>query len=88
MITAKAISHTDVHGKSLFYIKCTAGEHTHYINVGEKTYQSIKELEKVTELPLAEPENKEEKEPEKVTELPLPEPEKKEEAKHEVKPKK
>lgn len=60
MIRAQPISHTDVHGKTLYYVKCTAGEHTHYINVGEKTYNSIKELEKVTELPLPEPNKKEE----------------------------
>lgn len=48
----EAIQHADVKGKILNYIKITNGEHNVLINVGEKTYKSVKELAKVQELPL------------------------------------
>lgn len=48
----QAIQHTDVRGKVQNYIKISNGEHHVIINVGEKTYQAVKDLETVQELPL------------------------------------
>lgn len=49
---AEAIKHTDVHGKELYYIKCSNHNGEHFINVGKKTYDSINNLNKQQELPL------------------------------------
>lgn len=66
MKTAEAIVHKDVLGKELYYVKISNGEHSHLINVGKTTYDKVKELDKVQELPLEEPKtepNKKVKEP-------------------------
>lgn len=43
----EAIQHADVKGKIQNYIKITKGDSTVLINVGQKTYQSVKDLEKI-----------------------------------------
>lgn len=48
---AEALQHEDVKGRKLLYIKVSNGEHNVFINVGEKTFNSVKELEKVQKLP-------------------------------------
>lgn len=44
----QAIQWTDVNGKQLYYIRLTNGDKTHLINVGEKTYKAVTELDKET----------------------------------------
>ena len=44
--TVIAVMHTDVRGKEQYYLKVMAKEKPDYIiNVGEKTYQTVKEME-------------------------------------------
>ena len=47
MIKADAIKTQDVRGKELYYIKCSNGEHSYFINVGKKTHDEVKKLENV-----------------------------------------
>lgn len=54
----KAIEHEDVRGKKLLYIKISNGINDLLINVGQKTYDTINDLDKIIELPLQEPDNK------------------------------
>ena len=42
---AHALEHTDVHGKKLYYISIFNGYETHFINVGEKTFNKGKTME-------------------------------------------
>lgn len=61
-MTANVIVHSDIKGKKLYYVKISNGSLEHFINIGEKTYQAILDLEKQIDLPfenpLAEPLNK------------------------------
>ena len=41
----KVIEFTDVKGKKQLYLKLTKGEKSVFINIGEKTYNSVKDLE-------------------------------------------
>lgn len=50
-MNVQAIEHKDIKGRKLLYLKITQGEHEVYVNIGEKTYNSVKELEKVQILP-------------------------------------
>ena len=44
--TVNAVMHTDVRGKTQYYLKVTAnGKPDYIINVGEKTYQTVKDME-------------------------------------------
>lgn len=53
-MTVQAIQHADVKGKIQHYIKISNGENNVLINVGQKTYDSVKAIEKVVQLPLEE----------------------------------
>lgn len=59
--TIEALQHTDVRGKILKYIRLKNGEHEVLINVGDKTYQSVKELEKAQQIPLHDEDKKNKK---------------------------
>lgn len=50
----EAIKHQDVKGKEQNYIRITKGTYVVLINVGEKTYNSVKELDNVLEMTLEE----------------------------------
>lgn len=52
MKTIEAIKHKDVKGKELLYLKIKNGEHEVLVNVGTKTYEAVKALDNVQELPL------------------------------------
>lgn len=45
-LTATAFEHANVMGKKLQYLRITNGEKEVIINVGNKTYEGVKELEK------------------------------------------
>lgn len=49
MVTVTAITHTDVRGKELKYLKCTNGKTELLVNVGDKTYESVKNMETAKE---------------------------------------
>lgn len=55
MTTVTAITHKDVKGKELLYLKIQNGEHNVLVNVGKKTYDSVKALDAVQELTPLEP---------------------------------
>lgn len=42
---AAALKHIDVQGKVLYYVSVNNGNETHYINVGEKTYQKLNAMQ-------------------------------------------
>lgn len=44
-VTAKALEHKDVRGKVLWYVIVSNGAEEYVINVGEKTYKAVHELE-------------------------------------------
>lgn len=50
--TVVALAHKDVRGKELYYLKVVSGNLELLINVGEKTYKAVCDMEKQTELPL------------------------------------
>lgn len=54
MKQVEAIQHKDVKGKTLYYIRIKKGEQEVLINVGEKTYKGVVELDN-QEIPLQEP---------------------------------
>lgn len=45
MVTVKAVKHADIRGKELMYLVATNGTTEVVVNVGEKTYNAVKELE-------------------------------------------
>lgn len=45
-----AIEHTDVFGKKLYYLRITTSLGEHFINIGEKTYNKVKELTDITKI--------------------------------------
>ena len=45
MVHATAIKHLDVHGKALYYLKLTNGTDEHYVNVGQKTFETVIKLQ-------------------------------------------
>lgn len=45
MITVKAIKHSDVRGKELYYLKASNGNSDVLVNVGKTTYEAVLELE-------------------------------------------
>lgn len=51
MTTVQAIQHADVKGKILNYIRIKNGQYEVLINVGEKTYNAVKQIEKVIDIP-------------------------------------
>lgn len=55
----ETLENTDVRGKKLLYLKISKGAHNVFINVGEKTFKSVKDLENVQELPLPDTPKKE-----------------------------
>lgn len=57
MKQVEAIQHKDVKGKTLYYIRIKNGTSEVLINVGEKTYKGVVELDNQQELPLQEPKN-------------------------------
>lgn len=57
MVTVTAIKHKDVRGKELNYLKLTNGKIELLVNVGEKTYQGVKDMEDKTEVPKEEVKN-------------------------------
>lgn len=44
-VTASAIAHKDVHGRTLYYLSLTNGKDNVWVNVGEKTFNNVKKLE-------------------------------------------
>lgn len=50
--TVVALAHKDVKGKELYYLKVVSGSQELIINVGQKTYETVKAMESQTELPL------------------------------------
>lgn len=49
-VTTQAIEHIDVRGKKLYYLKLSNGPAELLVNVGKKTYDSVKAMEKHTEI--------------------------------------
>lgn len=60
-LTVKAIQHRDVKGKLLYYLEITDGETLFHINVGEKTFTTVYEMETQLKLNLDEPKTREPK---------------------------
>ena len=55
---AAALKHTDVQGKVLYYVSVNNGNETHYINIGEKTYQKLNSMQEWKPTPLSNGEQK------------------------------
>lgn len=54
----EAITHTDVKGNKLYYLKITKGDKETWINVGQKTHDNVKNLENTQpELPMGDGQN-------------------------------
>lgn len=49
MVTVNAIEHEDVRGKKLKYLKITNGKVNLLVNVGDKTYEGVKNMETAKE---------------------------------------
>ena len=45
MTTVTAVEHIDVRGKTQYYLKVKKGQREYVINVGEKTFKTVKEME-------------------------------------------
>lgn len=57
MAQTTAITHKDVKGKELYYLKVSNGSNEVLVNVGKSTYDKVRELDKQQELPLNSKEN-------------------------------
>lgn len=44
-LEAIPITHVDIHGKTIHYIKVTNGVSVHFVHVVERVYKAVKELE-------------------------------------------
>lgn len=44
-LTVKAVMHKDVKGKVLYYLEITDGETLFHVNVGQKTYDTVYNME-------------------------------------------
>lgn len=53
--TVTAIRWANVEGKELLYLKIEGGGESFTVNVGQKTYNKVKEMEAQMELPLKAP---------------------------------
>lgn len=51
MVKATAKMHVDVRGKTQYYVLFDNGKEQYLINVGEKTYNTVKELDNKTATP-------------------------------------
>ena len=45
MTTVTAVEHIDVRGKKQYYLKVQRGQREYIINVGNKTFSTVKEME-------------------------------------------
>jgi predicted RNA-binding protein YlqC (UPF0109 family) len=48
-IKTEVIQHNDVRGNTQLYLKVSKGDKSHLINVGEKTYNAVKQILENTE---------------------------------------
>lgn len=50
-VIAEAIEHIDVKGNKQYYLRLDNGTHNYWVNVGLKTYETVKALQQGEETP-------------------------------------
>lgn len=45
VVTATAVEHTDVRGKTTLFVKLENGKQSYFVNVGQRTFDTVREME-------------------------------------------